>query len=842
MSHADVFEVYTEVAAPKDLRVLSWKCTEAICAPFRVELVVGVAAGAADELAARLLGQRATFAAHSGVAPSLTRRGVITSVDCAGSVRAGHAELHLAIVPRLELMRLRTGSRIFENLTTGDLVKRLVDEWGIEADLRLAGSYSPRTYVTQYRESDYDFLVRVASRDGIGFFLEHRELEADEASKESSKLGSERIVFFDNTEAYPDIPPPVETALGSRLVHHGNLLERREHHVDDFRLERRIRPEMVRLADFDFRKPQLPLRASSKVPDVARTPIGTALGGEQLVHGFHADRAELDATPGANVEIGDPVAAIRLQQARRDAAVGRASSRCGRLVPGSTFTIDEHPDLASLNREMVVTRVVHQGRLPEASGQGAVEEVYGNAFECVPASVVYRTAPPVLDVRQAAETATVVGPKGTELHCDEHGRVKVLFHWDHGGGEGDTRSAWLRCAQSWAGANWGSQFIPRVGMEVLINFLAGDVDRPIVVGAVYNGTHPLPFPLPDGARKSGFRTHSTPGGDGGSELSFDDTKGDERIYLRAEKDMSQVVDNDFDMMVKGGSSIRVEGASQHTVGGGATSDVLGDMTQRIAKSFEASIAGSHTLSVTGSSDLRVSGDRTTRIEGVDRAEHFGASEVVFRSDVLSRAEGHLVTVVGKNGARRSATLHVEGGAYQYSTGACEIASDKSILLRCGDSSIRLTPDGIDLVTKSLRVQSETTVINATDTMEAFAKEQIALVSEKAIDVLAKKTIILKAETGEVRLDQNAKVGGTKIKLASAESVEEKEAPGYEPPKTTKIELLDENGKPLGSRRWVVVESDGSERSGMLDADGKAEIVIEEAAEIFFPDVDDARHE
>jgi type VI secretion system secreted protein VgrG len=830
------FELHTDVAPASELVVVDWKCDETICGTYRIDAILKVAASAADDLAAKLLGQRALFSAHHPKAPSLVRRGVVASVEASGSHERDTARLHVSVVPRLELMRLHTTSRIFENVTTAELIEALAKEWHFEADVRLTGSYNPRTYITQYRESDYAFLQRIASRDGMGFFIEHREL----GDEEPGQIGTERVVFYDNTEAYPDIPA-ADAARGARLVHDPLKSSPHEHYVEAFRLARRVSPESVALSDFDFRKPRLPLRAGAKVDSKVRSPIGTSLGAEQLALTTHADRAELDPTAKANVEVSEPVAGVRLEQARRDASVGKGKSRCGRLAPGYTFLLEEHPDLASLNRELVVTRVRHVGSIPEKSDSG-IDLLYTNEFECVPADVVYRTDVPNLDARQASETATVVGPKGSDIHCDEHGRIKVQFHWDYSGASGEMRAIWLRVVQSWGGANWGTQFIPRVGMEVLVGFLGGDVDRPIVVGSVYNGTHPLPFPMPEGARKSGFRTQSTPGGDGGSELSFDDTKGEEKIFIHAEKDLTQHVDNDYALVVKGGQHVNVTGPSTHTIGGGSTFDILGDATQKIAKNFESTIAGSQTVTVTGASDLRVAGARTTRVEGNEKLELFGSSESVFHEDTVQRALGHHITVVGQNGARRSATLHVEGSAYQYTTGTSEIVADKVIVLRCGESSIRMTPDGIDLVAKTIRLQAEKVETNATEEVITFAKKQVAFVAEK-IDLVAEKKIVAKAEEGVLALDKNARLDGAMVKLnCDPEKPDEREAPEYEPPKPTKIELVDENGKPLGHRRYVVVESDGSERSGMLNEEGKAELFLEESAEVFFPDVDDARPE
>lgn len=251
--------------------------------------------------------------------------------------------------------------------------------------------------------------------------------------------------------------------------------------------------------DFDFRKPRLPLRARAALAKDEKSPIGSALG-DQLSLYHHADRAELAPLGKPGGEISDAVADLRLQQARRDAAIGRGSSRCPRLAPGRTFALEDHPGGAATNRAWLVTRVEHRGRIPETAQLGARGaddlEVYSNTFACVPAEVIYRPAFVEPPVRQSAETATVIGPQGKDIYTDEMGRVQVQFHWEIEGGVDDAQRAWLRVSQPWAGTNWGMQLLPRVGAEVIVGFLDGDVDRPVVLGSVYNGTRPYPFRLP----------------------------------------------------------------------------------------------------------------------------------------------------------------------------------------------------------------------------------------------------------------------------------------------------------------------------------------------------------
>lgn len=826
----NLFELFTEVTSAGQLRPSTFTLEESIGGSFDLRLTAISPVALADSVAAMLFGQRATFVVH-GASP-LVRRGVIASVSIGGSQDVEHAELHVRVVPRLELMKLRTTSRIFQNLTTVEVLRSLVEGWQLDCETRLSGAYSRRTYITQYRETDWEFFRRIASRDGIGFFLDHPELGPDERQNP----GRERVVLFDNAQAYAPIPPGDDLSLGSRLVHDSRKFAPKEHHVTGFRLERRIAPEMIRLGDFDFTKPQLALRASAAVPAAKRSPIHTSLGGEQLSVYLHADRAILDLEGGRG-EISDALAAVRLQQAQREGIVGSGVSRCARLAPGLTFTLEEESQAPSLNQAYVVTRVVHEGKVPELDRSSSTEVVYSNRFECAPVEVVVRPPLPALDLRQVTETATVVGPQGTEVFTDDHGRVKVQFHWDVSGDKEGT--CWLRVLTTWAGAGWGSQFLPRVGMEVLVGFLSGDVDQPIVLGCVYNGTHPTPFALPAEAAKSGFKSHSVPGGDGGSELTFDDTKGQEHLVLHGERDMTQSTQRNLTIKVGADASIEVAGGHRERVEGSVASSVLGSRAESIAKDLESTIGGSQLVSVTGNREVRVTGTHTTRVEGRELTENHAEVTRVMHADTTERILGHKVTVVGKHDARRSLAEHVEGSVGRHSVGTHHLSSDKEILLTCGESSLRLTPDGLDVVVGKLRFVTDDVSLVATKKVELFAEKQIAFVAEN-VDVLAKKRAVVAGEKGRLKLTQDATLDGGLVKLNCTPESDSLEPPEYEPPEPTEIELTDEQGAPLAHKRFVLVHGDGSEQAGVLGSDGKASVFVDASCEIVFPEVDGTR--
>ncbi len=229
-----------------------------------------------------------------------------------------------------------------------------------------------------------------------------------------------------------------------------------------------------------------------------------------------------------------------LRQKRRRASIGEGEGGCSDASPGHRFALADHP-APQLDAPYVLTRVEHRGELHPKEGAW---RVYWNTFECVPAEMTYVPPRPKRKSVQVTLTAMVVGPSSEEIYVDEKGQIKVQFHWDRDGKYDENSSCWIRVMQPWGGAGWGVQFIPRVGMEVVVGFEGGDPDKPMVLGSLYNGTHPSPFQLPGDKTRSGWRTQSSLGGNGYNELSFEDRAGDEEVHLHAQRNLREVVRND----------------------------------------------------------------------------------------------------------------------------------------------------------------------------------------------------------------------------------------------------------------------------------------------------------
>lgn len=308
-------------------------------------------------------------------------------------------------------------------------------------------------------------------------------------------------------------------------------------------------------------------------------------------------------------------------------------------MPGRTFHLREHP-IPTLDGPYVVTRVRHNAY---ASGFAPTHmPMYSNEIEVIPSNVPARPPAPSRVLRQVTETATVVGPADSEIHADALGRIKVQFHWDLQGQRDDKSSAWVRVAHTLAGAGWGSQFIPRVGMEVLVTFLGGDLDRPVVTHALYNATHPPPFALPGEKTKSGLRTRSTPHATGFHEVSFDDDAGKELLFIHAQRDATRVVEHDDAERV--GNAQRVDiGVDRETKIGRRDHTVVGEEQT-------SAVAGSGTgTGMKKDSILLTTGGATLALAG---------------SDAALTANGDLLLQAGGTATLKAPTVIVEAGIVQ----------------------------------------------------------------------------------------------------------------------------------------------------------------------------------
>jgi type VI secretion system secreted protein VgrG len=574
------FEVGSHAAG--DLAVLAFEAEEELSRPFSLEVTLVVGPDV-DVDPASLIGEKAALIGHLDDGTTRYFNGIVAEVrSWEEGTDDTRRRLRLRLVPTLWKLSQRRNSRIFQKQSVQDIVKAVLgDEDEVEHRWELVADYPKLEYCVQYNETNLDFVSRLLEDAGIFYFFEH------EQDKHTLVLGDDPVSFQPLTG-------------DSRLVFREPTgMEAEGEHVHAFGAQAEIRPGKVTLRDFNYLTPGIDLTASAE-------------------GGGSADTLEIYEYPGGFDAAGDggDLAKVRLQEARVRATTAEGSGSSRRFLPGVIFELGEHP-LDSLNAKYLLVSVTHRGNQEGLVTYGtSAKERYGNQFACIAEDIPFRperrTPRPVI---AGPQTAIVVGPKNEEIYCDDHGRVKVQFHWDRDGDNDEKSSCWMRVSQAWAGPGWGALYLPRIGQEVVVEFLDGDPDRPLVVGAVYNGVNPPPLSLPDEKTKSTLRSASSPGSQGSNELRFEDAKGSEEIFLHAQKDLAIVIENNKDQKVGGEERLTVQADRSRQVGGNQKLDVSKDDNSTIGGNQSLKVAMSRTTTVGGNHTETVGGDQTIGIGG-----------------------------------------------------------------------------------------------------------------------------------------------------------------------------------------------------------------------------------
>jgi type VI secretion system secreted protein VgrG len=622
-------------AAPPE--VLSFEAEEGFQSLYEVK--VRFTLDPRDDLATdrTLLHMPALLVKQSGESARVFHGVVVSLVTEAGTV--GHRPIHrMTLRPRAHLLAERRHCRVFQDQTVVQIVTTLLAEHRVVFRTRLVGQSATRAYSVQVHESDWEFVTRLLAEVGIAFFFEHPFSTGD--SNETGVGQSEVLVLIDTPQYYPPLEGGAE--LLARIGSASPGLELPENAVVDFSSEVRPGTNARLVRAYDFQRPQAQLIDAQRLTVKEEPALVYTYGGEGDESAPEYEHAR-----------------VRLEQDRVHILGGEGRSVCPRLVPGRAITLAGHPHPA-LDGGYVIEWVRHVGYAAAACPPNTPP--YQNRFGAVPAAVLVRPPAPARRPVLVAETGVVVGPPGVEQHVDALGRVRVQFHWDLAGKYDGANACWLRVAQSLAGVGWGAQFLPRVGMEVLVTFLGGDPDRPIVTGATFNATHPWPFPLPAEVTKSGLRTSSTPGGAGFHEISMDDKAGEERLFIHAQRDAERVVRRDDaetvgrDQRVRVGNDRFTEIArrDESVVGERQTNAIGGSETgtSMSAGSFQAT-TGSATFSLSGGdASLDAAGDISLSAGGTLRLT---APVVTITADVVEVEGSGVVTV------RSGGTVTIKGG-------------------------------------------------------------------------------------------------------------------------------------------------------------------------------------
>jgi len=499
--------------------------------------------------------------------------------------------------PALWRTGLRTNARIFQAKKPDAIITTLLTEAGItDFAFALRHDHPEREYCVQYRESDLAFITRIAAEEGMFFF---HEFEA----------GKHRVVFADDAGAVAK-GEPLFFNLANQGLSQGAYVRR-------FHYAEAVSTAGVELKDYSFKTPAYGLSHKKMSGELDHQ-------GEQYEHYDYPGRYKADPN-------GKAFAGFRLDALRAGAVTGSGESNCAGLRPGQSFVLSEHPN-PQLNIAWQTVGVTHTGRQPQALEEegGGEPTTFSNSFTVVKAATTWRAVMPHKPMVDGPQIATVTGPDGEEIYCDKYGRIKVQFPWDRYGTRNDQSSCWVRVSQGWAGGQYGMVAIPRIGHEVVVSFLEGDPDQPIVTGRTYHATNLSPYPLPQHKTRMVLRS-DTHKGDGYNELSFEDEAGKEEVFLRAQKNMAVRVLNskderveynrttsighDEELVVANDRKITVEGNQDHKTTGNVISltegdvgvQVKGDLAQKIAGVFSIDSAGDLTIQSGSKLTLRVGG-------------------------------------------------------------------------------------------------------------------------------------------------------------------------------------------------------------------------------------------
>jgi type VI secretion system secreted protein VgrG len=466
-----------------------------------------------------------------------------------GGRDANFTSYHAEVVPWLWFLTRTSDCRIFQKKKAPDIIQKIFTDFGFkDYALRLYGSFVEREYCVQYRETAFNFVSRLMEEEGIFYFFEHEN-------------GKHTLVLTNSPTEHKPCPHQAtvryEKSAGG-WQDNDVILE--------WRLQQELRSGKYTLDDYDFENPATDLT------------VNVSGKGTYELYDYPGEYTKRAA--------GDDLVRVRLQETETPYQVGYGSSDCRAFTSGYKFNLTDHYR-GNQNQAYALTLVRHaasQGGDFRSRSMATNDEEfnYRNNFECIPGSTPFRpgrlTPEPVV---QGAQTAVVVGPSGEEIFTDKYGRIKVQFHWDREGKLDENSSCWIRVSQLWAGKKWGSVYTPRVGQEVIVDFLEGDPDRPIVTGRVYNGEQLPPYDLPGEKTKSTIKTYSSKGGGGFNEIRFEDKKGSEQIFIHGEKNLDVRIKKDVFETFGNDTHLIVDTDQFEQVKGDKHQYVKGDMNEKV---------------------------------------------------------------------------------------------------------------------------------------------------------------------------------------------------------------------------------------------------------------------
>ncbi|MGH8434364.1 MAG: type VI secretion system Vgr family protein [Pseudomonas sp.] len=589
------------VLGPEVLLIKSFTGHEAVSQPYLFELDL---ASEKDDIKAKDMLRTAASVSvklHNGetrVFHGLIRR--FTQHATKGDLTFYRAE----VVPWFWFLSISRNCKIFQNLTVVEIVEKIFKDLGYaDYEIRCTRSYNKREYCVQYRETNLDFVSRLLEEEGIFYFFKH------EASKHT-------MVLADNNSSVALCPGVPEARIAEEVPANEDVILDMSH-------EHSVHLGKVTLAEYDYLQPSLNLlsQIEGEGPDEA-----------------YDNRSVLYTERDHGVQF----ARLRLEAEEATQLVVRGTGTC-KFQSGFRFNLKDHYR-ADLNQAYMILEVRHSASGQEYRSTAASDFSYESTFVAMPHSIPFRprrtTEKPVLN---GSQTALVVGKKGEEIWVDKHGRVKVQFHWDRDGKKDEKSSCWVRVASLWAGKAWGAVHIPRIGQEVVVDFLEGDPDRPLIVGSVYNAEQVPPYTLPDNGTQSGLKSRSSKGGgtENFNEIRIEDKKGSELIFIYAEKDQTIEVEKDEKITIGQDRTEEVKRDEKITIQGKRVEEVKG--------TEEVTITGKRTTTLKNKDELTIDQGRTTKVKaGDDKLDVTNSLEVTTQQKIVLKANTEIELKVGSS--------------------------------------------------------------------------------------------------------------------------------------------------------------------------------------------------
>jgi type VI secretion system secreted protein VgrG len=549
--------------------------------------------------------------------------GYVSRFSQGGTDERFFTHYYAQVTPWLWFLTRQADCRIFQNMTAPDIISQVFGLFGF-ARFRtsLTATYPQLEYCVQYRETSFNFISRLMEQFGIFYYFDH------------STQGQHTLVLADNSSG-------LKACAGSPFSY-GTVVGGLEDTdvVNAWHVRQELETGKYTVTDYNFTTPSASLLANEPT----------------IVNVSPNQNLEIFDYPGlyTTLDQGSTVAKIRMQEEEAGYLVATGSGNCRGFASGYTFELQNHYR-ADQNTTYLLTDVQHVASAGTTYTAGnETTEHYSNRFSCIPSRVTYR--PPCLTLKpfvQGPQTALVVGKSGEEIWVDQYGRVKVQFYWDRLGQKNENSSCWIRVSQPWAGKNWGAMFIPRIGQEVIVSFLEGDPDRPIITGRVYNAEQVPPGTLPDYQTVSGIRTRSTKGGGehDANVITFDDKQGQEVLYIRAQKNMAVRVEHDSDLKV-GNDETRDIGHDRKseihhddtmTIDHDKTLTVMNNRTSTINADDKETVGNNQDITI-GASQTQTIGESQTETIGESQTLTVGESQTVTVGEGVSTTAGAEITI------------------------------------------------------------------------------------------------------------------------------------------------------------------------------------------------------